>query len=124
MKTKFLDFRNFYLNLNLSREYVCDFLGVNKSTIYRWEQENRAPLYAIRAIQLLEPGTSIKDLQGWERWKVTEQGTISPRGHCYFLDEIEPPLILAKGSIKGRQSRSSARFSRFGAPHARRLRAG
>mgnify|MGYP000046818260 CR=1 FL=1 len=120
---KILDFRDFYLNLNLSRDYVCEYLGVNKSTIYRWESQNRAPLCAIRALERIEPGTSIKDLQGWEHWKVTEQGIISPRGHCYFLDEIEPPLLLTKGSIKGRQSRSSARFSRFGAPHARWLRA-
>lgn len=104
-----VDFLEFRQNLQLSRKCVAENIGVGISTIYRWEKEQKAPLCAILALEMQTSSSSIAGLSGWHGWSVTEHGIVSPRGHAYFLDEIEPTVRIVTG-LSGSASRSALGF--------------
>lgn len=63
------------------------FLDISKATIYQWESEEKAPLWAIRLVERYDNSTC--GLKGWSGWKNDHQGIMSPSGNFYFLDELE-----------------------------------
>ncbi|RYU53316.1 hypothetical protein ERW52_05955 [Aliivibrio finisterrensis] len=78
---------------------ACAWFGVSRSTIYRWMQTDKLPIWALDMIR----NRNCRALRGhglrWDKWTIDEDGITTPNGRRITITQLESYSAWIESSI-------------------------